>query len=460
MTTADQMHAILGELALCRENPGRFNSTILGRGRYWARQREIVRSVKDHPSTLVPTGNMVGKTFMGAGTILEFLLLHPGCLVMATAPTQTQLEEVLWKEVERAYHGARIPLGGRLLRSPLKIDMGGGWQALAYSTTKVERFSGHHAADLFVLVDEASGVSDAIYEAILSLGPSRELLIGNPLAPTGAFYERCQRAPTNPLANLIQISSLESPHIDLERSPWGLADATWLAKARNDYGEGSLWWTCHVLGLFPDSGVDTLIPRSWLDRAGTAGGVRSGAARTSVDLSEGNGGDRTVVLTRDDNGVLQWEHSARWSLEEAANRTLAQVKKWGVEPHRVTFDSAGIGADFDARLRAVGIVGAKPYRGGWDGGREFGNLRSASAWLLRQRLDPDRQVRQGGAMAVQLGFRIPQELLALCRDELQGLRYTQDSKGRVAMEPKEDFVKRLHKSPDFADTLIMSFAYP
>lgn len=463
MLTLDR-GVIAAELRQCWSAPGRFNTTILGRGPYWARQREIARSVAEHQSTLVPTGNAVGKTYLAAGLILEYLTLHPGSLVLATAPTQTQLEEVLWKEVERAYKGARVPLGGRLLQSPLKIDLGGGWQALAYSTTKVERFSGHHAADLLVVVDEASGVADPIYEAIRSLGPSRELLIGNPLAPSGTFYERCQRAAADPggLANLIQISSLESPHIGLPRSPWGLADAGWLAAARNDYGEGSLWWTCHVLGLFPDSGIDSLIPSSWLDLAGAAIHVRSGPVRIAIDLAEGGGGDRSVVLTRDDNGILSLDSSSRWGLAETAAKAAERARQWGVEPHRVSFDAAGIGADFANRLHAAGIVGARPYRGGLAGGKGFSNLRSVAAWVMRQRLDPNRTTTTaaGGVAVRQAAFAIPREHLAAMRDELQGLRYTQDAKGRVCLEAKEDMVKRLRKSPDLADTLGQSFAFP
>jgi hypothetical protein len=97
--------------------------------------------------------------------MLDFWSMNKNALVIATAPSQTQLEEVLWKEVERAYNGARVPLGGRILRSPLKIDAGDGWQILAYSTTKTERFSGHHAGQLFAVLDEASGVDPAIVEA-------------------------------------------------------------------------------------------------------------------------------------------------------------------------------------------------------------------------------------------------------------------------------------------------------
>ena len=101
---------IAAELERCRANPARFNETILGRDvedghgnrGYWPRQREICRSVVEKAVTLVPTGNGVGKSFLDAGLLHWFLIAHPGSLVVATASSQVQLEEVLWKEVERA----------------------------------------------------------------------------------------------------------------------------------------------------------------------------------------------------------------------------------------------------------------------------------------------------------------------------------------------------------------------
>jgi hypothetical protein len=260
--------------------------------------------------------------------------------------------------------------------------------------------------------DEASGIDDAIYEAARSCNPSRTLLTGNPLRPDGTFYERCQAAPTNPRANLIQISSLESPHIDLERSPWGLADRSFLEDARNDYGEGSLWWICHVLGLFPDSGADTVIPYSWLQLAGLAvhKKVETGK-RLAIDLAEGHGGDRSVVAAKDDNGLLGLKHSRTWSFETTATEAALMAQRHGIQGHEVSWDVGGIGADFANRLAAVGIVGARPYRGGKEGGKKFANQRSEAAWRFRQRLDPKRTVITAGGVAVPLTpFRDPRRL--------------------------------------------------
>jgi hypothetical protein len=411
---------------------------------------------------------MCGKSFLDAGLILDFLFSRPNSLVIATAASQVQLEEVLWKEVEVAYSGARVPLGGRILRSPLKVDLGGGWNCLAYSTSKCERFAGHHRNDLFAVLDEASGVPDEICEAVSGLNPSCELWTGNPLRPLGTFYDRCRSAPDNPLANLIHISSLESPHIDLARSPWGLADRTWLEKSWNDYGKGSLWERCHILGMFPEEGFDQVIPAAWLDLAERAIRVPSGKPRIAIDLGLGNGGDNSVIMAKDDNGLLAVEHSNRWTLEVTASRAALMAQRLGVPGSRVSWDVASIGADFANRLKAFGLHGCRPYLGGAVGTNRFANLRTVAAWAARQRLDPKRRVDNPAlgnllysqdVMITQRPFAIPARFMAPLRAELRELRYELLPADKVALEDAESYAKRLKHSPDFASAFTQLFAF-
>jgi hypothetical protein len=160
--------------------------------------------------------------------------------------------------------------------------------------------------------------------------------------------------------------------------------------------------------------------------------------------------------------VLDLEHSARWAYEQTAAVARRHIQKWNVPHARVTYDVGGIGSDFANRLQAVGIIGAQPYRGGSSAGdiKKYGNLRSAAAWRLRQRLDPGRQVTNPmGALVPQVPFSIRPEFMRLMREELQGLHYTQDSTGRIVLEIKEEFAKRLRHSPDFVDALAQSFAF-
>ena len=65
--------------------------------------------------------------------------------------------------------------------------MSPGWHALGYPTTSVERASGQHAKDLLVIIEEASGVEDEIWNALYSLKYSKLVAIGNPIRAEGAL---------------------------------------------------------------------------------------------------------------------------------------------------------------------------------------------------------------------------------------------------------------------------------
>jgi hypothetical protein len=457
----------------CKGDHARFVSTVLGddgrprpSGRrsasLWSRQRQICRSVDRHRTTVVVAGNSVGKSYVTARILLSFLYTRPNGIVFSTAPSQHQLEAVLWKEVRRAHAASALPLGGKICPSPLKLELAPGWVAYGHATNKIERITGHHAEDLLALVDEGSGVTDAIYEAIASLNPSRVLVIGNPLWPFGRFFELAQLGEDGaPGVNLIRVPSTESPHAHLARSPVGMADRTWLEAMAAEYGVGSIWWLAHVLARFPGDTSESLLPSAWLDLAGRAIHVRSGPVRIAVDLAGGTGGDRAVIIVRDDNGILHVESSNLWNLETTATRVALLAQRFEVEPAKISYDAGGLGVDFANRLAAVGIVGARGYLGAVKAKNAI-NLRSAAARELRRRLDPNRTVQAAPGSQVlvpQRPFAIPAHYLAELRPELAALRTELDKDGRFALEPKEKMVARLRRSPDLADALIQSFAF-
>jgi hypothetical protein len=121
----------------------------------------------------------------------------------------------------------------------------------------------------------------------------------------------------------------------------------------------------------------------------------------------------------------------------------------------------GIGADFANRLEAAGIRGARPYRGGAESGSpKFLRRRSLGAWRFRQRLDPNRMVIQDNGTSVpQMPFAIRPDILARMRKELVNLQYTQDEKGRIVLETKEEYQARLKHSPNNADVAGQLFAF-
>jgi hypothetical protein len=386
------------------------------------------------------------------------------------APTNAQLTQVLWAALTGAVRSAERHgryLGGRW--EGLTWTLGDGWTVEGWGQGSIESKSGRHAPDLLAIVDEASGCKPGVMEAIDSLNPSRYLYLGNPLWPEGKFFDLCQRGESDPNVNVITIPSLESPHIDLVRSPWGMADRTWLELQESEYGSDSLWWQSHVLAKFPGEMAQALLPMQWLADAGRLIAVRTGPVRLGVDVALGRGdGDEAAIVARDDGGVIGGWLSNRWKLEELAAQAVAKVREFKVRPEHVTYDATGVGADFGARLRAAGLNGCKGYMGANSGGDRYANLRAACGWALRRRLDPNRSVRTAdagnpaapGVYVPQRPFAIPGDLLRRYRAELQGLRYSLGPKGEIVLEAGATFRARLKRSPNFLDALLMTFAFP
>src|SRR5271166_743854 len=141
-----------------RDDPDAFNDVFIADGKYfWSRQREMCESVVRYRRTIVYSGNMIGKDFWIGRLVWWWLLTRPGSLVMITGPSQTSLGSITWKEVRHAtprWMGTQIAavsarLSSGVKTSPHLVDLGNGWQAMGLSTTTVERFSGHHNAQLF-----------------------------------------------------------------------------------------------------------------------------------------------------------------------------------------------------------------------------------------------------------------------------------------------------------------------
>jgi len=168
--------------------------------------------VRDNKYTAVRSGHGVGKTYTAARAGLWFLFAFFESIILTTAPTWRQVKMLLWKEVHKACTGAKIKMGGKLLDTELRAPAQAGWYMMGLSTDEPDKFQGFHAENLLVIIDEASGVDRRIYEASQSVMTSancRMLAIGNPLEPSGWFFEAFQSSQWNK----IHISSYDCPNV-------------------------------------------------------------------------------------------------------------------------------------------------------------------------------------------------------------------------------------------------------
>jgi hypothetical protein len=470
---------LIDNLSKCFSDPDAFNTSILRRNPYWSRQREAALSVAHYRDTIVYSGNAIGKDYLVAGLIPWWLWTRPNSLVIVTAPSQTLLGSVTWKELRKAIASCHIPLDARispgLKTSPLVLDLAPGWTALGYSTNCVERASGQHGGNVLVVAEEASGLEQHAWDAIDSFGYRRMIAIGNPIRPDGRFVDLIRQAerdrqdnvPKHLRVNAIQIPSTESPHAHLDHSPWGLADKTWLDACFRRYGKDSLWCASHIFARIPSVGHDALLQEAWLDwataatRTIRAGDPRAGQPRMAIDLAEGVGRDCTCVLVRDDLGILEVVSSNTLKMPETADLVRRLVQKWNVPYNRISYDRIGVGKDFPNYLARVQITGAIGIAGSGRPRRpdEFVNVRSEAAWMMKNRLDPTWVPDPRQPNMTRPAFHIPAgPWWAAMREQLLLLRYSLSGK-QTRLIDKDELQARLGHSPDLADALIQSFVF-
>jgi phage terminase large subunit len=178
-------------------------------------------------------------------------------------------------------------IGGKL--SATRLDLGPDWFAIGWSTDRPERFQGQHAEHLLLIVDEASGVDQGLFEAaqgFLTAEGARLLLIGNPTQLSGEFFDafHTKRAAYN----LISVSAFDTPAFTGEEVPAevlrALPTVEWVDEMRALYGEDSPLWDVRVLGEFPVHADNTILALGAIEQARARRGrwrCRSASAATS-----------------------------------------------------------------------------------------------------------------------------------------------------------------------------------
>jgi hypothetical protein len=148
-----------------------------------SQQEEVLRKFRDSPAVAIKSGHGVGKTAMEAWLILWFLFLNPMARIPCTAPTQAQLHDILWPEINLWLN--RSILQRYISWSKSRVSIIGQdetWFAVARTSNKPANLQGFHGQALMYVVEEASGVPQEIMEviegAMTNVG-ARLLMAGN-----------------------------------------------------------------------------------------------------------------------------------------------------------------------------------------------------------------------------------------------------------------------------------------
>jgi len=448
-------------------DPVGFCEDILG-VHLWSKQREIAEAVATEGKVAVKSANTTGKTFLASDLLLWWLYTHCPSRVVTTATTWQQVKNLLWAEVNTRYQNATLQVG-ECLKTEINIDAD--WYGVGLSTNDPQSFQGHHSPNIMVIVDEANGVSEPIFgaiDAIISGGNSRILLIGNPIAPVGRFYDVFTRPEMG--YKLFTIAAEDTPVFTGEEVPPVVLDnlmgADWPEEVARDYGEASPFYLARVLAEFPTGQEDAvLVPTAWVEAAKRRARPAERIVKedlgpfiqVGLDVARG-GANRSVLAWRSGRTLYDIAEVATndtGQLRQHAQAKAAELHKEHKLPVVVAVDEIGVGAgvvdnwEYQEGVECVGVnVGGASAR------EDCVVLRDEVHWRVRELLREDNE-QEDMIWAVPERHRAESDR---AQNQLGSIRWDWDGRGRIKIEPKADMLRRNMPSPDEADVVTLAFA--
>jgi hypothetical protein len=421
-------------------------------------QREVLREFPRRRRMCLRSPHASGKTALAAWIVLWFALsrerMDGDWKAVMTASAWRQLSHYLMPEIHK--WSARLqwenldrgPFDQRseLLQLMLKLRRG---EAFCAASDKPDLIEGAHADHLLYVFDEAKAIPAPTWDAAegaLASGDCLALAISTPSEPQGRFYEiQSRKAGTEDwwVRHVTRDECLSS----------GRMDADWAEQRRLQWGEGSAVYQNRVLGEFAAAEADGIIPLAWVEAANERWTLLEALADwgemtcVGVDVAR-SGEDRTVLAMRHGDAIRVLRRSPRQDTMATTGDVVSAIA--GKSAYAIV-DVIGIGAGVVDRMREqrlnVQAFNAGEHTDWRDASRElqFANLRSASWWNLRELLDPAR----GHNIALP-----PDDLLT---GDLTAPRWRMSSGGKILLESKDDIRKRLGRSTDDGDAVVMAF---
>lgn len=425
----------------------------------WSAQVEIAESVRDSPLVVVRGCNSSGKDWLSARLALWWVYSKRG-LALVTGPTQRQVREIVMGEVARSFHRSkRLP--GELYQMALRLGEEEQRGILAFTSSEASKLTGFHAPRVMAIITEAQGVEDFAFEGVLSCATGEDdriLAVGNPLAPSGKFYQISTRGNWTAL----KVAASDHPNVVEGRTVIpGAVSRAFVDRMASEYGKGSGTYRSRVEGEFPDQGQESLFRRSWLEEAANRWESLGERPEREMDTPimavdpARYGPDSTCIAVRR-GSVL--ERLASWhgsSTMETVQRIRSELADEGIYPkgsfrhhpdYQIIVDAVGLGAGVIDRLREIGFK-VTAYNGGqftsFQDRQKFLNERARSHWALRKLLEDSE-------------IALPRDERLF--DELMAVNWTPTMDGKVQIERKAVLKSRLGRSPDKGDAVVMAFS--
>jgi hypothetical protein len=424
----------------------------------WSKQREIMQSIRDNRRTAVRSCHGVGKSHTAALVASWWLDTHPPgtAFVVTSAPTFAQVRAILWRYIRRVHR--RGKLAGRVNQTEWHMED----ELVAFGRKPADHdesaFQGIHARYVLVILDEACGIPEQLWvaaDALTTNTDCRILAIGNPDNSSSHFQKVCKPGSN---WHVIGISAFESPNLTGEEVPEAVAQALvsreWVEEKAREWGEDNPLYRSKVLGEFSEDAPNKVVRASDVAKCRIDPETKTAPADlepVELGVDVGGGGDETVIRERRGRRAgREWRaHTDR--PEKIAPLVLQAITESGATAVKV--DSIGIGFGVIGELRNLASQGkhkaqvvAVNVSEKSSQPDKFKNLRAEIWWEIGRGLSE----RQGWDLS---RMDNADSTVAQLLEPL----WEVDAQGRIFVEPKDEIRKRLGRSPDNADALLLAF---
>jgi len=407
-------------------------------------QCKVIQALYDHKYVSVRSGRGCGKTWVAGILIWHFLCTRAYSQIYITASSGGTIQGAIWPTLAKL-HDNMEPMykdqfelqNNNIKHKQHKLN----WFAMTRTARQEnpEALAGSHAMQMLYVIDEASGVADAMFNSIFGSLTEEDnylLMLSNPRRLNGFFYESHQHKAKNVYAQL-HMNAIKSKFVtEKSVNHW-----------RDLYGEDSNQYQIEVLGEFPRKEDESIIPYdlfiNGINRELKKEDFEDVPIIWGLDMAAGN--DKSVLVKR--QGDYVFPDIMRWKYKDTMKTVGEVVKLYNetpdeMKPVKIYVDAIGVGKGPYDRMKEnelpvyPAIANKKAISKKYIFNQKSEWWKEMSEWIKGEIDLPDDQ-----------------DLL----EEVTSMRAIPSSDGRFRTEGKPAYIKRYSHSPDTGDAFAMTF---
>ena len=427
-------------------------------------QREVLISIGAHIKSnqgkvdfdtlrqAVSSGRGIGKSALVSWITIWMLSTRIGSTTIISANSESQLRSVTWAEITKwlamainshwfEVSATRL-MPAKWLTELVERDLKKGtryWsvEGRLWSSENPDAYAGVHNYDgVMVIFDEASGIDDAIWAVTSGFftenTPNRFwLAFSNPRRNSGYFYECFHAKREFWGTQVVDARTVEG------------TDKQVYQQIIDEYGPDSSQAHVEVYGEFPNASDDQFISAQTVDDAMKRPRYKDQSAPILLGVDPARfGADATVIAVRQGRDIIDIKRYRGDDTMTVVGHIIEAIEEYS--PAMVVIDEGGVGGGVVDRLKEqrykirgvnFGNKSKNPLMYGNKRAEMWGSMRE---WLKSASIPSDRMLKS----------------------DLISPMMKPDSKGTIFLESKKDMRSRGLASPDAADAICVTFAFP